>query len=415
MKASKKLIDINRQAYGIGRGLKLLGHLSWPAHFESEFLKALEKKKATLPEISYEKIDYSEQKDQLTKLCKSFTPSSPLEMFTWTTIKSYIDLIDLNHTIGTPEFCELSKVVFGLPGDRFPSSEVTNIEAAKQVVRLSKDFDFPYIKEPDVCIMADSIKQYLERRIRGVFGEIGPRVEVVDGLAAKATATAQRIKIRNGTHFTSYDFKQLFYHEVMTHSLTAINGGLQDQLFCMGCSSPRTLKTQEGLATFSEVITGSIDISRLKRLSLRILAIDMALGGADFRDVYQFFKTHGQSPQESYASTQRLFRGGYPDKNIIFTKDCIYLDGLMQVHTLFRWAMKHNRLELAHLLFSGRISAEDVFLLEEAYKSGTIVHTKYLPGWFAKIEGLAGSLVFSLLANIIRINVDGPSGLEKPA
>ena len=39
----------------------------------------------------------------------------------------------------------------------------------------------------------------------------------------------------------------------------------------------RTLTTQEGLATFAEVITGSMDIHRLKRLALRTVAIEMAL------------------------------------------------------------------------------------------------------------------------------------------
>ncbi|MCB0342648.1 MAG: DUF1704 domain-containing protein [Pseudobdellovibrionaceae bacterium] len=407
MDSTAAITKINDDAYSIGKNLRLLGNLAWPVQLEQEFLKALVNDKAHLPEVVYEKVDYSSERTALSNLLNSFTPSDPLEKYTYKTIQSYMDMIDLNHAIGTDSFTELSKRIFGTPGDALPASTVSNIDAARQVVDMAHAFEFPYLKEPEVCIMADSIKAYLDRRISGVFHGQGPEVEIVTGLAAKATATGQKVRIRAGTHFTEYDFKQLFYHEVMIHSLTAINGSKQNVLKCMGSGSLRTLKAQEGLATFSEAITGSLDINRMKRISLRILAIDLALKGASFRDVYQFFKDNGQSVLESYTSTQRIFRGGYPDKNIIFTKDCIYLDGLMNVHTLFRWAMKHNRMELAHLLFCGRVSLEDVFELEEPYRQGIIVHPEFLPGWFKKIEGLAGSLIFSLLANVVRINIDG--------
>ena len=37
-----------------------------------------------------------------------------------------------------------------------------------------------------------------------------------------------------------------------------------------GLGAPRTTRTQEGLATFAEIITGAIDISRLRRIALRV-------------------------------------------------------------------------------------------------------------------------------------------------
>ncbi len=400
------LREINEKVYAISASLKLLGNIAWPLQAERDFLDSYNKGKINLPQISYIPIRYEEERLELEKLLKSFTPHHPLEVFTHKTIKSYLDTIELNRAVGTADFTELSKRIFGAPGDLLPNSDVTNVQAAEQVVNLADEFNHSYVKEPESCISAEDIKNYMERRIRGVFKDSPLEILITPDLAAKATATSKYIKIRSGTDFNHYDFKQLFYHEVMTHSLTALNGEAQPILKCMGRGSLRTLKTQEGLATFAEVITGAIDIQRLKRLALRILAIDMALNGASFLDVFHFFIEKNQSVKESYASAHRIFRGGHPDKNIIFTKDSVYLDGLMNVHTMFKWAMAHNKLELSHLLFCGRVSLEDIFHLEESYEKKLISPPKYLPGWYAKIEGFAGSLSFSLLANVIRINLE---------
>ena len=96
-------------------------------------------------------------------------------------------------------------------------------------------------------------------------------------LIAKAAAGATRIRLRHGAEFSDYDRRQLFHHEALVHSLTALNGREQPLLPSLALSSPRATETQEGLATFAEQITGSIDIGRMKRISLRIEAVAMAL------------------------------------------------------------------------------------------------------------------------------------------
>src|SRR5690606_40451127 len=93
------------------------------------------------------------------------------------------------------------------------------------------------------------------------------------------------------------------------HSLTALNGREQTVLPSLAMSSPRITATQEGLAVLAEQITGSIDIERMKRVSLRTEAIAMALDGADFLQVFGWFRDAGQDATESFASAQRVFRG----------------------------------------------------------------------------------------------------------
>src|SRR5690606_39170380 len=125
-----------------------------------------------------------------------------------------------------------------------------------------------------------------------------------------------------------YDRRQLLHHEALVHSLTAINGRGQVRLPSLAMSSPRITATQEGLAVLAEQITGSIDIERMKRISLRTEAIAMAMDGADFLEVFACFGDAGQGPDESFSSAQRVFRGVPVTGGAAFAKDTVYLRGL---------------------------------------------------------------------------------------
>ncbi len=61
-----------------------------------------------------------------------------------------------------------------------------------------------------------------------------------------------------------------------------------------------------------ELFTFSAYPSRLKRLIHRIIAIDMAEQGADFIEVFNFFREKGHDDDASYAGTVRVFRGSTP-------------------------------------------------------------------------------------------------------
>ncbi len=71
--------------------------------------------------------------------------------------------------------------------------------------------------------------------------------------------------------------------------LPTLNGRQQANLKILGAKTGAITKTQEGLAAFSEFITGCIDVNRMYRISDRVIAIQMAIDGADFIEVYRFF------------------------------------------------------------------------------------------------------------------------------
>lgn len=116
-------------------------------------------------------------------------------------------------------------------------------------------------------------------------------------LAAKAAAGASRIRLRDATCFSENDVRQLLEHEAFVHSLTALNDRARPWLRSLALGAPRSTAAQERLATFAELVTGAIEIARLERIALRIIAIDMALSGDDFIEVFRWFvKESGQPP-----------------------------------------------------------------------------------------------------------------------
>ena len=87
-----------------------------------------------------------------------------------------------------------------------------------------------------------------------------------------------------------------------------------------------------------------------------------------------------------------------------FTKDTVYLHGLLGVHTFFRWCLRHKRLRLTRMLFAGKLTLQDVIALEPMFDAGVIAPPLYVPPWIQRANGLAGMLAFSLFANRIRLD-----------
>ena len=103
----------------------------------------------------------------------------------------------------------------------------------------------------------------------------------------------------------------------------------------------------------------------------------------------------------------RIFRGAPVDGGAAFTKDVVYLHGLMEVHTFFRWALLNQRMELCRYFFAGRMTIADTIALTPMVEAGYISGPTYLPPWMMRTNGLAGYLAFSIFANRISIDALG--------
>ena len=400
-----KFGELDRRLVAAVKGIKLLASVSWPASVQQQFLDSWRAGKPALPSVTYAPADWSKTRAELEDILRRADAQHPVGDYLRRTADSWRIATDLLEAVGTPAITEHSIRLFGRPGDRLPGGSVSNLDAARHFIDLANELDRELVGlDADYCIPAELLRDELQQRISAFFTHHDVKVELDPNLIAKAAAGPTRIRLRSATCFSEYDKHQLLEHEAFVHSLTALNGREQPNLGSLALSSPRITATQEGLATFAELMSGSIDIGRMKRISLRILAIDLALHGADFIEVFKFFLGAGQSDTDSFTSSMRVFRGAPLGGGNAFTKDAVYLHGLLSVHTFFRWALKNQKLQLCRNLFAGKMALHDVISLEPWFDSGWIVQPTYLPHWVQRANGLAGALAFSLFANRIRLD-----------
>jgi uncharacterized protein (TIGR02421 family) len=399
------LAELDRRLVAAVRNIRLLGSVSWPASAQRHFLEGWHQGNPQLPAPEYARPDYSAARSEILAIHASADPTHPVGDYIRRNAESWRIATELLDAVGSPAFTGHSIQLYGRPGSRVPGSSLSNVDAARHFISLADELDSEVLtSEADYCIPAPVLRDELQGQLDAFFGEGTVRVEVDDQLISKAAAGATRIRLKSATCFSEYDRNQLLEHEAFVHTLTALNGRRQPNLSSFGRSSPRITATQEGLAVFAELMTGSLDIERFKRISLRILAIDMALNGADFIEVFRFFLDAGQTEADSFSSAQRVFRGSPTRGGCAFTKDTVYLHGLLSVHTFFRWALKNRKLNLCRNLFAGKMSLHDVVSLESQFDSGYIAAPNWLPRWIQHANGLAAMLAFSLFANQIRLD-----------
>lgn len=402
-----KHIELDHAIVDAAKGIKVLSRLSWPAETMSSFLGDWERGNPRLPKVDYPGADDLDAPARsLARSAKTLENfDDPIADYLRKTANSYLLLCELLSNVGTKAMVDASRSLYGSPDDPLSDGKVSNLEAAKYFLEQSAQFfEATHLHEADYCVPARTVKDELEAGLDDVFPTDTVRVVIDPNLASKAAAGSTRIRLRGDTCFSDYDVEQLLQHEAFVHSLTALNGQSQPNITCFGLGAPRTTGPQEGLATFSELITGAIDIGRMARIALRVIGIDMALGGADFIEVFRFFLEAGQPEKESFSSTMRIFRGAPVSGGCAFTKDVVYLHGLMEVHTFFRWALRNQRMELCRYFFAGRMTISDAIALTPMFESGQLAGPKFLPSWMTRTNALVGYLAFSIFSN--RISID---------
>lgn len=117
----------------------------------------------------------------------------------------------------------------------------------------------------------------------------------------------------------------LIQHEVGTHVVTYFNGKVQPlKLFYIGV--PGYEELQEGLAVFSEYLTGGLTLGRMRTLAARVVIVDQLISGSSFIDsFFLLVDKYGFSEKAAYLLTTRVYRGGG------LTKDGVYLRGLLNI------------------------------------------------------------------------------------
>ena len=129
----------------------------------------------------------------------------------------------------------------------------------------------------------------------------------------------------------------------------------------------------------------------------------MAADGADFIEVFRYYNQRIQDKYNAYESTRRVFRGGVMSGGAPFTKDIVYLDGLLRVHNFLRVVVSSGKAELLPLLFSGKMNLKDIGVMIKLKERGLIKDPTYLPPWMKDIRFLLTYLAYSSFLNSVRL------------
>jgi uncharacterized protein (TIGR02421 family) len=390
-----RLLELDAELVEAARGVRVLNAIAWPASAEQRFLAAWRAGRPELPEVAPKALTGNPQA-ALAAIQARCDRGHPLGEYLYRTAGSYRTAADMLAAAGTPEFTRHSITLYGRPDDQYRTQDWTGVDAAKFFLDTTDELLGNFVIPPTRAdIPADQFAARLEADVNAFFTADKVRVVLDPELASKAIAGATRIRVRAGALFSGLDYAQLLHHEAYVHVATALNGKRQPQVRSLGLGPPRTTRTQEGIALFAEFMTRSIDIRRLRRITLRVSALDAALNGADFIEVFKLFLAAGQAEDESFQSAMRIFRGGDVRGRIAFTKDCVYLKGLLEVHAFLRIAIRDNRPELVRNLFAGRMTLGDAITLGPLFESGVLAGPAYLPDWAAELRVLAALMAYS--------------------
>lgn len=399
------LLECDRALVSIGRRIKVLKAIDWPLDLEERFLAAWRRGQPELPAPSTQPRVLADEMAALEALMKRIDRGHPIGHWLFKTAWSYYVATLMLAGIGTPEFTRCSTLLYGRPDFRFRSQDVTNADSAQEMLAITDEMiDHRLLPPVTFDISAEDFAAMLRERIGSMFRHDDVEVVLDPTLPSKATAGSKRITLRATALFSERDLEQLVEHEAFIHTLTSLNGRHQPHLHALGLGAPRTTLTQEGLATFSEIITGAIDISRLRRIALRVIMVKKALDGADFIEVFRGFLDAGQSEVESYRSAARVFRGGDVHGGVCFTKDGAYLLGVMVIHVFIRKALQEGRGELLPMLFAGRLTTADVITLAPFRDSGLIAAPVYVPPWARDPQRVLATMAFSAAAQRLRLD-----------
>ena len=383
---SSKLFEISKQ-------IKILRYLAWDKSVRTAFLNS---KYETIPKIEYPKFDSEELRANLKKL-KFLNGDTPYDKWLEEKTNDILSSIDLLQLSGTKQFLKKSEQIYGSPNFVLRDGKTSTLNLAKKFEDLIDSHleHFSESLQVDPIPVSD-VKKKIEERVQPIFGSKSPKIIIEDKLSARATASSKRIRLRRGARFTNKDVEQLINHEAFIHVATTLNGRHQSNIKILGSKTGSITKTQEGLAVFSEFITGCIDVNRMYRISDRVIAIQMAIDGADFIEVYRFFlRRDGKTRTQAFEDARRVFRGGVLTGGAPFTKDMVYLDGLVRVHNFFRSAILRGKKNAIEILFSGKVDLDDIPILLKMKKEGLIEKPTFLPEWVTDMNYLVSYFVFS--------------------
>lgn len=372
----QSIFDIDANLNRLVKKIELLNYIN-PLNIESEKKQFFSSKYKDEPKFKYPKIRFNGY-----KLHRLFF-SQRLERIEDTDIRQlyediiyeYSGLIECIETIGHGrKFYYNSLKSFGTPTEK-------DIDNAKFILRFDdSDFDEEMLPMYDVYDAKAYFEDYSKRY------DFNYHLKLSTNLSAAAMVlnNTQTLVLRKNHKFSKNQLKVLTNHEVGVHMVTTFNG-LEQPLKIFSNGLPNNVETQEGLAVYSEYMSGCLTIKRLKELSYRVIAVDSLNKGYSFADTFDLlFSQYKLSRDIAFAITLRVHRGGG------FTKDHLYLSGIKKV---YKYAQEGKDLDV---LLTGKVSLEYIDTIKKLQDLGLAITSKHMTDSYLNNDNSNKNLDFIL-------------------
>lgn len=337
--------------------IELLNYIN-PINIEQEKRRFFASKYNENPNFRYRKIDFNAHKLQQELFTQDIDSVKDEESraFFREVIYDYSGLIQCIETIGQQrKFYYNALKSFGTPTEK-------DVENAQFILHFK---DEEYDSEMFPVFSADEAGDYFLEFTKAYDFQFNIRHSTKISAAAMVQNNTQTLILKKNHRFSPNQLKVLANHEIGVHLVTTFNG-LNQALKIFHNGFPNNVETQEGLAVFSEYMSGCLTLYRLKELSYRVMAADSLRKGFNFCDTFDLL--HNQyklNREEAYNITLRAHRGGG------FTKDYMYLTGLKKIYDAFQ-----NGMDL-DMLLGGKVSLEHSHIVAKWMKEGLAQENRY--------------------------------------
>jgi len=353
---NQKLFEIDHKIDELVKKIEMLNYVN-PNNIETEKAKFFDSKYLTDPKFTYPKRDFDK-----FSLHKEFfalkiddIEDERLRDFYEDIIYFYSGLIQCIETIGKGKrFYYNSLRSFGTPTEN-------DVENAKFILHFDSEDENDSLFQPKYS--ASESHQYFREYSKNYDFSYEIKNSSAMGAIAMVSNTAQALVLNENHTFSQNEINILTNHEIGVHMVTTMNGMLHPlKIFSHGF--PNNEETQEGLAVFSEYMSGNLTIKRLKELAYRVLAVDSLAKGYDFSRTFRLLHNgYDLDREQAFYITVRAHRGGG------FTKDYLYLTGLKKIYNY------HSEGKDLSLLLTGKVSLEFVddisYMIDNKYASAS--------------------------------------------
>lgn len=393
----ERLKQLSTRLVSLQKPIRILDAIKWPTGIEQRFREQQGRELPQLDKDFYQRQKLAFEPDNIQQLFKELKHDvrrqlgrdDALGKILQATIEQYQVVIELLRHRGTNQFGHFSKQLYGSASDNLRGDRKSLRQMGEKLCHIFSLPAVEHLNRPYTNhISAEEAVKILRERMNDYFGAGEVRVQISDDIVSDASAGGDCIKVNRRSFFSELDLQVLEVHEGWVHIGTTLNGREQPWATWLSVGSPRITAIQEGMAVLLETLTFSSFPQRARRISDRVVAVDLAEQGADFCEVYKYFIERGVSEHDSYRVTQRVFRGGTLTGGSVFTKDISYVKGFVENVNFIRSAINSGVPEIIPMLFAGKVTLDDLPLLYERYLEGVITGPKYLPSMFKNLNGL---------------------------